>query len=126
MKKNKISVSNPDELNKHLQHTSPFTWISLGLVAAALLGFFAWSFIYKIKVKISGTATVFNGEASLTVRDSDIGKLAANQLVTINDKESLLTFSDNKPVAHFDGLENGEYTFTIVFEKRPVDFLLGK
>ncbi len=130
MKKNKnVSVSNPDELNKYLQHTSISTWIGLGLVTAILLSFFVWSFIYKIKIRLSGNASITGGVVSLTVKDSDLDKLAVGQYVYISNLEGKITSikDDGQPVVSNFALDNGEYTYSIVIrEMRPIDFLIGK
>ena len=67
MNKKSVSISNPDELNKHLQSSSTSTWIALGVVISLLVAFFVWSFIYKLPVKLSGIASVISGQASLKV-----------------------------------------------------------
>ena len=129
MKKNTASVSNQDELNKYLQHTSPVTWIILGLVIAILLGFFVWSFIYKLKIKITGSATIVSNEVTLHVDDADLGKLQAGQYVYISGKEgSILSINDDgQPVVSNFDLANGEYTYTVIIkEMRPIDFLIAK
>lgn len=129
MKKKNISIASPDELNKHLQYTSPTTWIVLGATIAILIAFFAWSFIYKIKVKLTGTANIVGGEVSLNVEESSLNKLKVGQKVYISELEGeILSFYDNgQPhVTTFD-LDNGEYTYCIVInEVRPIDFLLSK
>ena len=130
MKKNKnVSVSNPDELNKYLQHTSISTWVGLGLVTAILLSFFVWSFIYKIKIRLSGNASITGGVVSLTVNDSDLDKLKVGQYVYISNLEGKITSikDDGQPVVSNFALDNGEYTYSIVIrEMRPIDFLIGK
>lgn len=129
MKKNTASVSNQDELNKYLQHTSPVTWIILSLVIAILLGFFIWSFLYKLKIKLTGSATIVSNEVTLHVDDADLGKLQAGQYVYISGKEgSILSIKDDgQPVVSNFDLANGEYTYTVIIkEMRPIDFLIAK
>ena len=129
MKKKDISVSNPDELNKHLQHTSPITWLVLGLVTAMIISFFVWSFIYKIPIKLLGQASISSGEVTLVVKDKDLNKLEVGQPVYILDKQGeILSFNDDKQpvISHFD-LADGDYEYKIVLkETRPIDFLIGK
>ena len=126
-KKEDISISNPDELNKHLQHSSPVTWIVLGAVILSMVGFFVWSLIYKIQIKVTGTASILSGEASLRVEDKSLDKLKVGQKVYISNQEGILSFNDNKPVVNNIALSDGEYTYYIVIgEKRPIDFLIGK
>ena len=129
MKKSNVSVSNPDELNKHLQHTSPATWIILSMVIAILIGFFAWSFIHKIKLKLSGTATVSGGVATLHIEDKDSNKLQVGQSVYISNLEGkILSFqSDKQPIVSNFELPDNDYPYYVVYKEcRPIDFLLGK
>lgn len=129
MKKNVTSITNPDDLDKALKHTSPFTWISLGIVAALLMAFFAWSLIYKIAIKITGIANVNSNEITLHVEESRLNELAVGQKVYINDKngEILSIKDDGQPVVSNMNLEDGEYTYSIVLkEVHPFEFLIGK
>ena len=128
MKKNKFSVTNPEELNKHLQHTSPFTWIILGAVTVLLLGFFVWSFLFKLPIKIVGDATISGGQVTLNISKADLNKLKAEQVVYVSDKEGkILSFDeDGQPVVSNFDLEDGTYTYKIVYSKRPIEFLIGK
>ena len=128
MKKTPKSISNPDELNKNLQYTSPFTWIILGASALALIGFFVWSCLFTIKVKVFGNATVKDGEVVLVVEESNKNKLAIGQKIIISDKEgSIISIDNNEPVVSRFDLEDGNYTYTLILEERkPIDFLLNK
>ena len=128
MKKKNVNISSPDELNQHLQRASIPTWIFLGLVIIALIGFFIWSFTYDLAIKISGKASVSDGVATLTIRDRDADKLKEGQVVYINNLKGLLSFDDNnKPIASSYSLENGEYTcYVVIKENKPIDFLIRK
>ena len=127
MMKENVSISNPDELNKHLQSSSHFTWAILGVVVAMLLAFFVWSFIYRIPVKVTGTATVASGEVALNISEENLDKLEVGQTVHIQNIETdIFTFDDNgQPVVYNVGLADGEYDYYIVIrEIRPIDFLI--
>ena len=128
MKKEQVRISNPDELNKHLQYTSPLTWILLFVVTAVLISFFAWSFLYKLTIKLTGKADVNSGEVTLHIKDADINKLEIGQKVYIADKEGeIISFVDDQPKVTDFALDDGEYTYTIVIgQTRPIDFLLSK
>ena len=128
MKKEQVRISNPDELNKHLQYTSPLTWILLFVVTAVLISFFAWSFLYKLTIKLTGKADVSSGEVTLHIKDTDINKLEIGQKVYIADKEGeIISFVDDQPKVTDFALDDGEYTYTIVIgQTRPIDFLLSK
>lgn len=127
MKNKDVSISSPDELNKHLQHTSPLTWIILSVVTALLLGFFVWSAVFKMKIKLSGEAVINNGEVTLTLDEDDLKKLSVGQSFYIANKEgTVVSFDDNDmPIlSHFD-LADGSYS-DIAYGKRPIEFLIGK
>ena len=129
MKKNVTSITNPDDLDKVLKHTSPFTWVSLGIVAALLIAFFACSLIYKIAIKITGIANVNSNEITLHIEESRLNELAVGQKVYINDKngEILSIKDDGQPVVSNMNLEDGEYTHSIVLKEiHPFEFLIGK
>ena len=129
MKKQVQTISSPEELNKHLQRTSPSTWIVLGSIVGLLLGFFVWAFVYKFKAKITGSAIIESQEVTLNVSSSDLAKLEVGQKVYINDKEGeILSFNDNgQPKVSSFTLSDGSYTYTIFLkEMRPIDFLLSK
>lgn len=127
-KKNKnIGITNPDELNKHLQYTSITTWIVLGAVILSLAGLFTWSFIYKIQEKITGKASISSGAVTLTIEESQKPHLAVGQKVYIADKVGeIKSIDDGNPVVSLFDLEDGSnYTYTIVVkEMRPIDFLI--
>lgn len=127
MKKEDISITNPDELDKHLQHSSPLTWIILLTVIAVLIGFFAWSLIYKIAVKITGSALVSSGVATLNVDKSSSSKLKEGQKVIVAEQEGLLSFNEeSQPIVKGLTLADDEYTYVTYVEMRPFDFLIGK
>ena len=127
MKKKDITISNPDDFNKHLQHTSPVTWIVLFLVLAILVSLFTWAFLYKLKIKIMGKADILNGEVTLHIKSADLDKLQVGQKVYINEKEGeIISFIDEKPKTTDFELSDGEYTYTIIIkEARPIDFLFN-
>lgn len=126
MKKPAPSISNPDELNKRLQRTSPVAWVSLAVCVLAMAGFLAWSFLYRFQDKIVGSAHIDNGQTTLVVDASKKNKLAVGQKVYIAEQvgEIVSLDNDNLVVSSFS-LPNGDYTYTIVREVRPVDFLIG-
>ncbi|MBE6134581.1 MAG: hypothetical protein E7179_01045 [Erysipelotrichaceae bacterium] len=126
MKKPAPSISNPDELNKRLQRTSPVAWVSLAVCVLAMAGFLAWSFLYRFQERIVGSAHIDNGQATLVVDASKKNKLAVGQKVYIAEQvgEIVSLNNDNLVVSSFS-LPNGDYTYTIVREVRPVDFLIG-
>ena len=128
MKKNVQKISDPDEFNRYLHHTSWLTWIILIAVTVVLVAFFAWACVFKIHVKVTGSAEIENGEISLHVEGKNAEKLKVGQKVVISDKEgTILSFNEDKSaVVSSVDLEDGTYTFTVVIEeKRPIEFLLG-
>lgn len=128
MKKENVSISSPDELDKHLQSSSPIIWIVLGAVIMTMLGFFVWSCIYQIPIKLTGTAFVNAGQATLNVEDKYLNKLEAGQKVYISNQEGLLSFdNENNPIVLNLTLKDGGYTYRtdIVIKKiHPIDFLI--
>ena len=125
MKKQQIRISNQEEFNKHLQHTSPATWIVLGLVVALLIAFFAWSFLFKLTVRFSGHFPYFSFFWLFTVpkvRRFELLRI----LLPFRQKGKKVFFADNKPVVSNFALEDGEYTYVAVGQSRPIDFLLNK
>ena len=129
MKKSVSNITNPDDLDKALKHTSLVTWISLGIVAALLASFFVWSLIYKVAIKISGIANVNSGLVTLNVEQSHLSELAVGQKVYIDNKEGEITSikDDGQPLVSNFTLEDGEYNYYIVVkEVHPFDFLIGK
>ena len=127
-KKKNVTIANPDELNKHLQYSSPVTWIALSLVILLLVGFFTWSFLFKIKGKVTGNAVVNSGVVTLNVRESSLSKLKVGQKVYISEKEGeILSFDENRqPVVTNFSIADGEYPYYVVIELKPISFLLDK
>lgn len=127
MKKTNSTISNPDELNKYLQHSSIVTWLILGLVSVILVGLFVWASIYKLKIKLTGKAIITDEIATLNVGESDLSKLKEGQIVYISGKEGLLSFDNSgKPISQFE-LADGEYTYSIILkEVKPINFLINK
>lgn len=129
MKKERASVSNPDELNKYLQKTSFVVWFILGIVVSILLSFFVWSMIYKVKVKISGLADISSGEVTLHVEEKSLKQLEIGQKVYIQNQELEISSLDdnNQPTLTKSTLEDGEYPYYIVVKEiKPIEFLIGK
>ena len=128
MKKKQVSITNPEELNKNLQYSSPLTWIALSGVILLIIGFFVWSIIYKIEYKIEGIANIVSGAVTLNVTPSSLNKLKVDQKVYISGLEgTIVSFDEDKQpvVTNFD-LEDGEYPYYIEIYIRPVDFLIDK
>ncbi len=129
MSKKNVTISNPDELNKHLQYSSPVTWIILSLVILLIAGFFTWSALYKLDVKVSGNATISGGVATLNVNEDSLSKLEVGQKVYISKQEGeILSFDENKqPVVSNFPISDGEYPYYIVIKQiRPINFLIDK
>lgn len=128
MKKINKTISSPEELNKSLQYSSPITWIILGLTILLLVGLFSWSIVYKLKLKISGQASVNKGIVSLKIDESSLDKLKTNQKVYIANQEGfIVSIDENKqPVVSGFNLIDGEYEYEIVLDEiRPINFLFG-
>ena len=84
----------------------------------------------RLPAKLSGSATVTDGVATLRYKASDAKDIKVGQKVTINGKEAeiLTVFKDTNTAqtTSFE-LENGDYTYYVVVKEiRPLDFLLGK
>lgn len=126
MKKHTKSITNPDELNKNLQYSSPITWIILSIIFFLLVGFFAWSCLYKIQITLSGNAIIDDGVATLNVERRHIRDLKEGQKVVIGDQEGeILSIEDGVPTLTTFSLEDGEYKYLIyVKETTPIQFLI--
>ena len=126
MNKKVEKISNPDDLNKFLKHTSPVTWIVLGLSICLLLGLIISAFFVKITDKIQGVANVKDGEVTLVMSDANKRKLEKGQKVYILDQiGEIESVTDYVPVISGFVLSDGEYNYTInVKEIRPIDFLI--
>ncbi len=127
MSKKQKRITSPDELNKSLSYSSPATWIVLISVIFVLTGFLVWSFLYRIELKVSGTATLSNGIAVLHIKDADLKKIKEGQKVYISNAEGeIVSFVDNKPIASTFDLSDGEYSYYVVVgEMKPIDFWLN-
>ena len=128
MKKKQVSITNPKELNKNLQYSSPLTWVALSGVILLIIGFFVWSIVYKIEYKIEGIANIVSGAATLNVNPSSLNKLKVDQKVYISGLEGeIMSFDEDKQpvVTNFD-LEDGEYPYYIEIYISPVEFLIDK
>ena len=126
MKKNNKTITNPDELNKNLQYSSPITWIILSIIFFLLVGFFAWSCLYKIQITLSGNAIIDDGVATLHVERRHLRDLKEGQKVVIGDQEGeILSIEDGIPTLTTFSLEDGEYKYLIyVKETTPIEFLI--
>jgi hypothetical protein len=130
MKKQLKTISNPDELNKNLSYSSPATWITLTIVIGVLVGFFVWTFIGKIQVKVFGKATVTSGNVALTIKANDVKSIKEGQTVYLSGNNQtaegeITSVIDDKPVVSTVSLTDGEYDYyIIVSEMRPFDFWL--
>ena len=128
MKKNTVSISNPDELNKYLQHTSIATWIILGAVILVINAFFTWSFLYKIKAKITGIASIVDHQVTLHVNQADLKKLTVGLEVYIEEqKGQILSFDDKgQPVVSTFDLADDDYPYYVMVEMKPINFLISR
>lgn len=126
MNKKVEKISSPDDLNKFLKHTSPATWIILGLSICLLLGLIISAFFVRITDKIQGIANVKDGEVTLVISESNKRKLEEGQKVYILDQIGVIDSVTNYvPVISGFDLDDGEYNYTInVKEIRPIDFLI--
>ena len=124
--KEKKIISNPDDLNKHLQYTSVFTWLILSISIIAISGLFAWSCLYKIQDKILGEVVVSSHEATLVVKESEKSRLAVGQKIYVADEVGeILSIIDGNPIISSFDLEDNSYTCKIVVkEMRPIEFLI--
>ena len=124
MKKAQKPITNSDELNKNLSYSSPATWITLSAVIVLLAGFFVWSFVYKIPLKLSGMADVAGGAVTLHVEESKLSSLKEGQKVVISGLEGqIVSFNEGQPVVSSFALEDGEYNYYVVLEEiKPIDF----
>ena len=125
-RKDRNTISNPDDLNKRLQYTSVFTWMILSAVIVALSGLFTWSFLAKVEDKILGKVVISSSEATLVVNDSDKSRLEVGQKIYVANKVGeILSFNNGEPVISSFDLADETYTCKIVVgEIRPIDFLI--
>ena len=129
MKKENVRISSPDELDKHLQSSSPATWIVLGATIAAMLTFFVWSCVYTLPIRLSGLATVEAGQATLVVEEKDKGKLPAGEKVYILNQEGIVSYLDDKAVVLNINLADGNYTYRtdiVIQNIHPIDYLINR
>lgn len=125
MKKKQTKISNPDELNKNLSYNSPVTWIVLGTVILLLAGFFAWSLIYKIQIKLFGTANIASGAVTLTLNDeTKSNELKVGQKVYVSGDEGVISsIDDGHAIVSDITLADGEYTcYVVINELKPIEF----
>ena len=126
MNKKPQRVSNPDELNKHLQRTSPMTWVVLSLCLVGLVAFFVWSLAFPFAVTVEGTAAITQNEAVLQVAQGDKRKVKEGQKVHILDQVGTLYVTEGTYIVKGISLDDGKYPYAIDAEMRPIDFLLGR
>ena len=128
MKRKAKSITNPEELNKNLQYSSPIAWIVLTSAVLLLAGIFVWAATYRIQVKVTGTANVLAGQVSLVVEEASLKKLEVGQKVYISGLEGeIVSFIENQPVVSDFALDDGDYAYCIVIkEVKPIDFLFSK
>lgn len=129
-KREDVSITSPDELDKHLQASSPITWVILIATIGAMLAFFVWSCVYSLPIKLSGTANVVNHQATLVVEKEEKDKLVEGTKVYILNLERTVTIVDGNPVVSNLDLKDGQYTYyckdIIIREIHPIDYLLKK
>ena len=129
MEKENVTIASPDQLDKHLQSSSPITWIILLTTIGAMLAFFIWSCIYKLPIRLSGNAIVEGGKATLVVDDKDKDKLKAGEKVYISNQEGVLSYIEDKPVVTNLSLADGRYTYRtdiVIKEIHPIDYLINR
>ena len=125
MKRNKVSITNPDELEKNLQYTSPITWIILSVAVALIIGVLVWSSLFKFKDKITGKANIKSGEVTLVMDSKAKTRLKPGQKIYINELEGeILALENNKPVISYFPLKDGEYVYSVYIEVRPIEYLI--
>lgn len=125
MKKKQAKISNPDELNKNLSYNSPVTWIVLGTVILLLVGFFAWSLIYKIQVKLFGTVTNTSGAITLILKDeSKSGEIKVGQKVYVTGDEGVISSIDGSIKVSDITLADGQSLdcYVVINELKPIEF----
>ena len=125
-RKDRNTISSPDDLNKRLQYTSVFTLMILSSFIVALSGLFTWSFLATVEDKILGKVVISSSEATLVVNDSDKSRLEVGQKIYVTNKVGeILSFNNEEPVISSFDLADGTYTCKIVIgEIRPIDFLI--
>ena len=125
MQKKQVKISNPDELNKNLSYNSPVTWIVLGTVILLLVGFFAWSLIYKIQVKLFGTVTNTSGAITLILKDeSKSGEIKVGQKVYVTGDEGVISSIDGSIKVSDITLADGQSLdcYVVINELKPIEF----
>jgi len=125
MKKKQVKISNPDELNKNLSYNSPVTWIVLGTVILLLVGFFAWSLIYKIQIKLFGTVTNTSGAITLILKDeSKSGEIKIGQKVYVTGDEGVISSIDGSIKVSDITLADGQSLdcYVVINELKPIEF----
>ena len=125
MKKKQVKISNPDELNKNLSYNSPVTWIVLGTVILLLVGFFAWSLIYKIQVKLFGTVTNTSGAITLILKDeSKSGEIKVGQKVYVTGDEGVISSIDGSIKVSDITLADDQSLdcYVVINELKPIEF----
>ena len=144
-------INSPEQLNAYIKVANPGIWLSLGAVAAILLGLVVWSCVASIDTVVHVGVEV-NGETAIcyvldsdhvdpgmTVKINDLTytlgeKKAVNKLEDGDPKESYILHTigqgeDVWSIEYYltgDGLEDGIYKGDVVTETiKPIRFLLN-
>lgn len=127
-KRKPVSITSPEELNKNLQYSSPLTWITLSAVLLLLAGFFVWSFLYPVQVKLTASASIVDQAVTLHVEESKLSQLKEGQKVYISGLEGqIVSLADKQPVVSSFALSDGDYVCYIVLrDAHPIDFFIAK
>ena len=97
-----------------------------------MLAFFIWSCIYTVPIKLSGTATIESGQATLVLDDlqqQDKEKMTPGTKIYILDKEGVLSFDGERPIVTNIDLSDGRYIYRtdiVIREAHPINYLLKR
>ncbi len=123
-------ISSPEELSDYLHVTNPGIWGMFLALVLVLVGFVSWATVGKLESVINVKASVKDGSAVMTVRDSESEIVAGMRLrigneeyyvssVNVDDEGNTIVYAPVK-------LLNGIYDTVIVIESiSPIKFLFN-
>ena len=89
------------------------------------MGFFAWSLIYKIQVKLFGTVTNTSGAITLILKDeSKSGEIKVGQKVYVTGDEGVISSIDGSIKVSDITLADGQSLdcYVVINELKPIEF----
>ena len=116
-------ITSSDQINEYIHVSNPSVWIILAAIIVLLIGVCVWGIFGRLDTVLQTGGVCKDGQLVFYISESDIDKINENAIVSVDEKEFVLSDISASPVkldesydsylVHLTGLAEGEWVYVL-------------